>query len=86
MSSANSGGTDTLAPKPGPLLDSGIQICINDVTVDANGDDYGEDMEAMEMDQVKKQWRRSSWCPVEGRKKEEKHEKQKMILSVAGKR
>lgn len=71
--------------RPAYLLDTGIQICINDITVDANADDT-EDLEEGEIDQMKKQWRRSSWCPVEGRKKEEKHEKQKMILAVAGKR
>jgi hypothetical protein len=38
------------------------------------------------LDAVKKQWRRSSWCPEEERKKEEKHEKQRMILAVVGKR
>ena len=36
--------------------------------------------------ELKKNKRRSSWCPEEGRKKEEKHEKQKMMLAISGRR
>jgi len=49
------------------------------------GGEFGDDLDPS-LDLIKRQWRRSSWCPEEGRKKEEKHEKQKMILAVVGKR
>ena len=97
-----------------------IQICINDVTVDAS-DDYGLvvgrrasdgpqeavadpgggglewdvggqgvgcmlDPELRMIDELKKSHRRSSWCPEEGRKKEDRHEKQRMMLAVSGRR
>jgi len=68
-----------------------ITICINDVTVDST-DDYmvpsggTDETNADFIEQVKKaNKRRSSWCPEEGRKKEEKHEKQKM-LNISGRR
>jgi len=72
-----------------PLPDVGIQICINDVSVDQSATDFIDSQDGdldPGLDQIKRQWRRSSWCPEEGRKKEEKHEKQKMILAVVGKR
>lgn len=82
--------TSTAAVGQLPVVpDVGIQICINDVSVDQSSTDFIESQDG-ELDpghdQIKRQWRRSSWCPEEGRKKEEKHEKQKMILAVVGKR
>lgn len=74
LNPASSQGTYLIFPE------TGIQICLNDVTIDdviveEDGTDF-----------IKRQWRRSSWCPLDEKKKEEKHEKQRMILSVAGKR
>ena len=64
------------------LPETNIQIILNDVTI---LDDEVMDEEEVG-DIMKRQWRRSSWCPNEEKKKEEKQHKQKMILSVAGKR
>ena len=78
-----------------------VKICINDMTVDCTDDNYiniqsssmitkdGADDDDDNLDlieQIKRaNKRRSSWCPEEGRKKEEKQEKQKM-LNVTGRR
>ncbi len=70
---------------------SDVRICINDVTVDESLDTReavaggnNTDPELM-VEGIKKQKRRSSWCPEEGRKKEEKQETQRM-LAVTGRR
>ena len=70
-----------------PTVDSDVRICINDVTMDSSEDfhtpteDYTSDVYQLK----KKDKRRSSWCPEEGRKAEEKREK-KQMLSITGKR
>lgn len=62
----------------------GIQICINDVSVD-NNDDVNENDDDLNLETIRRQKRRSSWCPEKERKKDEKEEKQRM-LGVAGRR
>ena len=67
---------------PRPPTGMGVRICINDVTVDSS-DDWRDpdnlDPELLVEDLKKQQRRRSSWCPEEGRKREEKYEHKKML-------
>ena len=66
-------------------------IVVNDASdghvLDLEGGPMGEseDGAGLSIEQVKKQQRRSSWCPEEERKKEEKCEKQ-ILLGVSGRR
>ena len=67
---------------PAAIGVAGVTICINDVTVDSS-DDWRDpdnlDPELLAEELKKQQRRRSSWCPEEGRKKEERGENKKML-------
>lgn len=63
-------------PTPPPPPD----IRVNDVSVNKDGNGGQPSPES-----AKRQWRRSSWCPEQERKKEEKQEYQRS-LAVAGRR
>ena len=67
---------------PPPMGVVGVRICINDVTVDST-DDWRDpdnlDPELLAEELKKQQRRRSSWCPEEGRKREERGEHKKML-------
>ena len=79
------GGGYTPPPRP---VEPTVSICINDVTVDSTDDFSTQDSDTggdSSIGHVKKTRRRSSWCPEEGRKQEEKREKQRM-LGVQGRR
>ena len=72
-----------------PFPEISVQICINDVSVD-NPEDYhqqmgSEDEEDINLELIRRQKRRSSWCPEQERKKDEKEEKQRM-LGINGRR
>ncbi len=78
------------APHTGiPHMESDVRIVINDVTVDSTDDfsaqESGNENEGNELDFVKKTIRRSSWCPEEVKKNEERREKARM-LAVQGRR
>lgn len=64
-----------------------VQICINDVSVD-NPEDFqtaSGDEDEHNLELIRRQKRRSSWCPEKERKRDEKEEKQRM-LGVNGRR
>ena len=65
---------------PGP---SPPDIRVNDVAVESGGE--SELTAEPSPETMRRQWRRSSWCPEEERKKEEKQEKQRS-LAIVGKR
>jgi len=67
-----------------PTLPTPPDIRVNDVSVSAQGSTAGSG-EQPSPESAKRQWRRSSWCPEQERKKEEKHEIQRS-LAVAGRR
>ena len=54
-------------------------------TLSVGGVDTDSDCDEMSIEYQKRQRRRSSWCPEEGRKVEEKKE-QKRMLAVSGRR
>lgn len=64
-----------------------IRICVNDVTVDGSRDyETMSETERAFLDALRKQQRRrSSWCPEQEKKKEDKQEKIRM-LAVSGRR
>ena len=73
---------------PRNTVDAEVRICINDVTVDSTDDfsqDSGQENELTIGYLKKQQKRRSSWCPEEGKKREEKREKARM-LGIQGRR
>jgi len=71
-------------PSTPHALEPPISILINDITVDST-DDFStqESDNETSIEQIKKSRRRSSWCPEEGRKKEERSETQRM-LGISG--
>ena len=68
-------------PTPPPPPD----IRVNDISVNSQGKDGSTNGGMPSPESAKRQWRRSSWCPEQERKKEEKQEIQKS-LAVAGRR
>jgi len=68
-------------PTPPPPPD----IRVNDISVSAQGKDPTAGGSQPSPESAKRQWRRSSWCPEQERKKEEKQEYQR-CLAVSGRR
>ena len=68
-------------PTPPPPPD----IRVNDISVSSQGKDASTGGGQPSPESAKRQWRRSSWCPEQERKKEEKQEYQRS-LAVAGRR
>jgi len=68
-------------PMPPPPPD----IRVNDISLSAQSKDAATGGNQPSPESAKRQWRRSSWCPEQERKKEEKHEYQRS-LAVAGRR
>jgi len=68
-------------PTPPPPPD----IRVNDVSVNSDGKDGSVGGGQPSPESAKRQWRRSSWCPEQERKKEEKQEIQRSLV-VTGRR
>jgi hypothetical protein len=71
----------------GRLVETDVRICINDVSYDSSSrdDSISGETDAAMLEMIRKQRRRCSWCPEEEKRKEEKHQRQR-LLSVTGRR
>jgi len=68
-----------------PTPPSPPDIRVNDVSVSSQAKDGSSGGSQPSPESAKRQWRRSSWCPEQERKKEEKQEIQRS-LAVTGRR